>query len=413
MSILDQQVDPNYGLLGPVPNQGLLSPGMPLMALGAGLLQAGAPSTDPGAFQRGIGGAIGGYLNAQQMQQQNALRQRAAQVELLKAQQEQEALNRQQQQQWATAQAFREMAGARQAAGEGNEDLAVTRADAAQDLLAGDPRFQKAAIDAQFATPKTPTTKRAIDPTTGQLVYATEADIQQRGLTPPPPQPLVSLSNTEETAESKKVGGFYGEQFTTLQKAGMSARAQNNRLDQLGALLDQVETGAGAQALLGLKRWGRRFGIEMGDDIGPAEAAQALSAEMALELRNPAGGAGMPGAMSDRDREFLESMVPGLGQTKEGRRLLIEARKKLNQRDIEVAKLAREYRKQKGQLDEDFETFLAERLGNNPSKDLFASERGQFVEAPSSTGRPGRYDPSMSTPDLLDYLNIPHDLRNQ
>ena len=44
--------------------------------------------------------------------------------------------------------------------------------------------------------------------------------------------------------------------------------------------------------------------------------------EFALELRNPSGGAGMPGAMSDADRNFLASIPPSLANTKEGRALI-------------------------------------------------------------------------------------------
>jgi hypothetical protein len=75
---------------------------------------------------------------------------------------------------------------------------------------------------------------------------------------------------------------------------------------------------------------------------------------MALQLRNPSGGAGMPGALSDRDVQFLRAMVPGLAKTPEGNKLIIETARKLSQREIQVAQLARDYRKKKGQLDEGF-----------------------------------------------------------
>lgn len=53
----------------------------------------------------------------------------------------------------------------------------------------------------------------------------------------------------------------------------------------------------------------------------------------------------MPGALSDKDREFLESMVPGIEMDPAGRKMIVEARKKLIQRERDVARLAREYRK--------------------------------------------------------------------
>lgn len=158
---------------------------------------------------------------------------------------------------------------------------------------------------------------------------------------------------TQENEEAKAVGKWYGEQFTGIQEAATQARGQNARLDRLGQLLDQAYTGTGAEGALALKRAGEVLGVDVGD-AGAAEAAKALSSEMALQLRNPAGGAGMPGAMSDKDREFLQSMVPGLTQTPEGRKMMIETQKRLNNRSIEVARMARQYRQNKGRLDEGF-----------------------------------------------------------
>ncbi len=100
--------------------------------------------------------------------------------------------------------------------------------------------------------------------------------------------------------------------------------------------------------------------------VAPAEAAMALSNEMALQLRNPASGAGMPGQLSDKDREFLVSMVPGLGQTRAGRKLLINARKKMNRRAQEVAARARAYLRDHGTLDTGFEDELADWAEENP-----------------------------------------------
>ncbi|MBN9321363.1 MAG: hypothetical protein J0H24_04510, partial [Delftia acidovorans] len=91
-----------------------------------------------------------------------------------------------------------------------------------------------------------------------------------------------------------------------------------------------------------------------------------LSGEIALELRNPSGGAGMPGAMSDADRQFLQNMVPGLQTTPQGRTLMLDTAKRLAQRDIDVARLAREYRRRNGQIDEGFYEELARFSEANP-----------------------------------------------
>ena len=78
----------------------------------------------------------------------------------------------------------------------------------------------------------------------------------------------------------------------------------------------------------------------------------------------------MPGAMSDKDREFLVSMTPQLSTTPEGRKLMIAVQKSIAKRNREIAKDARDYaRKNRGQLDVGFEDFVAEKYGG---KDIFA-----------------------------------------
>lgn len=186
----------------------------------------------------------------------------------------------------------------------------------------------------------------------------------------------------QETEERKVVGKHYGEQFTEIQKAGFNAQANNAKLDALGKALEGAYTGTGGQTVLAAKKAAKALGIDV-EGVPEAEAANAISREMALQLRNPAGGAGMPGAMSDADREFLVSMVPGLSTTREGNQLLIDYQKRVNTRTAEVAKLAREYRKEKGSLDEGFYDKLAEHSAKNP---LFKEE--DFKKAQAIAGNP-------------------------
>lgn len=188
----------------------------------------------------------------------------------------------------------------------------------------------------------------------------------------------------EITEEQKVVGKYYGQQFTQLMDAERQARAQNAKLERLDQLFDEAYTGIGGKEVQSAKRALGILGLDT-EGVGEAEAAQALSAEMALQLRNPAGGAGMPGAMSDRDREFLQSMIPSLATTAEGRKLMVATKKKLNQRSIDVAKMAREYRRKFGRLDENFYDQLAAYSDANP---MFEEERPKVVEAvqPEATG---------------------------
>jgi len=170
----------------------------------------------------------------------------------------------------------------------------------------------------------------------------------------------------QEKEENKAVGKMFGEQFGDIQKAGFNAQSKISRLDRLSQMLDGLQTGKLTPAMTNVKATLESLGISVDDKLGAAQAAEAISNEIALQTRNPAGGAGMPGAMSDKDREFLVATVPGLSKTPQGNRLLIETSKKLAQRDQEVAKIARDYRRKNGQLDEGFYDELQRFADANP-----------------------------------------------
>lgn len=174
----------------------------------------------------------------------------------------------------------------------------------------------------------------------------------------------------QEGEEAKTVGKFFGDSYADIQKAGMGANGKIARVDRLNQLLQGVDTGKLTPAGTEIAKYAQSVGLKIDPNVGNKEAAQALSNEMALELRNPAGGAGMPGAMSDKDREFLVSMTPGLSTSPEGRKQITETMKKLAQRDQQVATMAREYRQKNGSMDEGFYKKLQDFSNANP---LFGS----------------------------------------
>jgi hypothetical protein len=145
------------------------------------------------------------------------------------------------------------------------------------------------------------------------------------------------------------------------------ATSKITRLSRLENLLDQSgKTGKLTPNTMELKAAAESLGFKVDPKLPFQQAAQALSNELALELRNPAGGAGMPGAMSDSDRQFLTNMVPNLAKTPEGNKILLETHKKVAQREKDVAKLAREYKRKTGKFDEGFYEVLNEFSAKNP-----------------------------------------------
>jgi hypothetical protein len=198
------------------------------------------------------------------------------------------------------------------------------------------------------------------------------------GVSPRPQRPLVSVNTSEEKAEAKKVGEGMGTIYIDLQKAGAAAPTKLGKLDRMEQLMEGVNTGKLAPAMTQVASIADSFGFKVDPKLGPKQALEGLSNEIALDLRNPAGGAGMPGAMSDKDREFLMSMPPGLSKTREGNKLIIQTARAVAQREQDVARLAREYRKKNGSLDEGFYDDLADFSAANP---LFG-KRGTPVTTP-------------------------------
>ena len=210
----------------------------------------------------------------------------------------------------------------------------------------------------------------------------------------------------QETEYDKVVGKSLGEMDNGIRDAGMAAPAKISQYQQLGAALANTYTGAGADAALTARRLATAIGLDVGD-VGDAELAKAIANRIALELRSPAGGAGMPGSMSDADREFLVASVPGLLKTPQGNAKLIEMMIKAEQRKMEVANLAQDYKdKNGGRLDYRFNRELTAWLNENP---LFTGDAPPAPPPPPDQGQPaapqGNLSPDIS--GLLDYYSQP------
>lgn len=189
----------------------------------------------------------------------------------------------------------------------------------------------------------------------------------------------------QENAEAIAVGKGFGETYVNLQQSGRDATSKLAKYDRMAQLLEGVNTGKLAPTFAQIAAVGESFGVTLDPTLGEKQALEALSGEVALTLRNPSGGAGMPGALSDKDREFLMSMTPGLGKTPEGNKLIIETARVLAKRDQEVASLARKYRQKNGKLDEGFDEELA---AFGLANELFSKYTGANEQSGSASRPP-------------------------
>lgn len=182
--------------------------------------------------------------------------------------------------------------------------------------------------------------------------------------------PLTTVAKQSKGAQDikagEKEGTDFGEEYSRIQAAAPAAQARLNQVDQLEQLLGDIDSGSLATTGVRVAELAKSFGLNIDPKLGAKQAALALGNGLALQLRNPSAGAGMPGSLSNSDRDFLVSMLPSLMQTASGRKQLIASMRLMAQRDKDIAKLARDYKKEHGQYDEYFNDTLAQWSDEHP-----------------------------------------------
>jgi hypothetical protein len=187
----------------------------------------------------------------------------------------------------------------------------------------------------------------------------------------------VTVDTRQENEFNKKMGANYAEEYTGILKAGAASGGELQELQRFESIITKVPTGKLEPLKAEVTKLASSLGFEVDTKkLGFQEALEALSNKFALTLRNPAGGAGMPGALSDKDRIFLVSMVPGLAKTPAGNRIIVEAFKRAAQRKSEAAQLARDYVTRKGTFDAGYYQEL-EKLA---AKDIMSDLREQAAQ---------------------------------
>ena len=103
-----------------------------------------------------------------------------------------------------------------------------------------------------------------------------------------------------------------------------SSAQRQSSLNQMSRLLDTgLKTGSLAELSKSFKGvLSGVLGVEL-EGLAEAEALTAIANKLALEVRNPASGMGLPGATSNRDLDFLNNAIPGLRKSVKGNRLMI------------------------------------------------------------------------------------------
>jgi hypothetical protein len=142
------------------------------------------------------------------------------------------------------------------------------------------------------------------------------------------------------------------------------------------ALNSGLRTGTLGSEEQAIRRLGQIIGVGDADTVAAGELLTSIQNRMALMMRSPDSGMGMPGAVSDRDLIFLKDAQIGLDRSEEGNRLMLDAFRRLEQRKIEIAQLADEYVRNNHQLDSGFYAEVRQYAEANPLFDDVAASGG-------------------------------------
>jgi hypothetical protein len=213
----------------------------------------------------------------------------------------------------------------------------------------------------------------------GQIIQRNKIDNQLRAVGSPAQRTTVNLPPAESEFD-RTIGKQRAEMYVGFQKSGQAASAKLNALNAIESLAGDIETSSLTPA--GMKAAGaaKALGIDIDPNLSRKQAADTIANKMALDARATGDGGGMPGAMSDQDREFLRNMNPNLSQTREGRKLIVDVQRRLAKREQQVADLARRYHSKNKRFDEGFSDELAQWSSANP---LFADLQ---IAAPAPAG---------------------------
>ncbi|MBC2768556.1 hypothetical protein [Pusillimonas minor] len=185
---------------------------------------------------------------------------------------------------------------------------------------------------------------------------------------------------------------LFAKRYDDITAGAMNAQQMMGMYDLAEQALDSgVRTGFGADTEIGLRQFGAALGIDTSPEkLAGGELIRAIQNRMALAMRSPDGGMGMPGALSDRDIQFLKDSQVGIDRSPEGNRRMLQAFRAMEKRKIELSKLADDYIEKNGRLDTGFNAAVRQYANQNP---LFESA-GSAVSGPAQPANtakgPGR-----------------------
>jgi hypothetical protein len=176
-----------------------------------------------------------------------------------------------------------------------------------------------------------------------------------------PKTPVVTVNSGEKEASK-----FAFQQFTTAIKDSEAAQKTKDNISYAREALKDIETGALTGVRVNLNRIGASFGFSVQEDIPSIAGANTAFGNMVM-----AGLNAFPGQISEGERKFLETRMPNIVQTKEGREQIMTLLDRLADRPIEYRKEMNKFMQEHSNnlMPEGKDSFYSkwdEKIGENP-----------------------------------------------
>ena len=149
----------------------------------------------------------------------------------------------------------------------------------------------------------------------------------------------------------------------------------------------QAQTGKMVPLTLPIRQFMKEFGVTYGDDVTQVpilESLQAQQNKLALKLRSPAEGMGLPGAASDQDLIFLKQAGPGLATSPQANEAMAIIQLAKTRRQLEIEKAKSAYMWENGTL-KGWQRHKDEMIAN---KSMFTPDEQAILDRMSNPEKP-------------------------
>jgi hypothetical protein len=212
-----------------------------------------------------------------------------------------------------------------------------------------------------------------VDPKTGKALRINNKTGQVLPFSAFTPTEVDKGTEKYQEARAKANSDLY-DKIGTDQLDASAGLANVSRMRQ--ALADpNVYQGNGGEAYAAVKGYAKSLGFDI-SGVENSQLATSLHNQLTLAARKVDG---MPGSLSDSDRNFLSAIAPGLNNRPETNTALMDMMGKMYQRKIEIAKMRDDYVAENGKLDDGF----TKRVSDFVSKNNLFDAKTSSLKAPA------------------------------